>query len=326
MGIYKYLRALQTGAMAPTYPSFTSTYHHDQYPAIDPTQPALDCSNKIVIITGGGRGIGQAIAIGFARAHAKGIILLGRTQASLEDSANKIKAISPSTDVLLTVADIQQPSQVQSAFSTAVSHFNTVPDILINNAGALRGAGNIIDIDIEEIWSSFEINTRGPLIVSQAFLRANRSHTPDATRTIINVSSGSAHIPYAPGAAAYSCAKSATARIMEFLHHENPEWKVFNIQPGVVATDMAKQAARKALDSPELSAGLAVWLAASSEARWFNGKFVWANWDVEELLERKEEIVERDLLSFTLKGWADDVSTDSLIDIARGVTRNAERE
>ncbi|PPJ55217.1 hypothetical protein CBER1_05719 [Cercospora berteroae] len=312
--------------MAPTYPSFfTPTYHHDQYPAIDPTQPALDCSNKIVIITGGGRGIGQAIAIGFARAHAKGIILLGRTQTSLEASFNKIEAISPSTDVLITVADIQQPEQVLSAFSTAISHFNTVPDILINNAGALLGVGNIIDVEIEDFWSSFEINTRGPLIVSQAFLRANRSHTPEVNRTIINVSSGAAHVPYAPGTAAYSCAKGAAARRMEFLHHENPGWKIFNIQPGVVATDMTKQAARKALDSPEVSAGLAVWLATSSDARWFKGKFVWANWDVGELLERKEEIVEKNLLSCTLKGWASDVSTDSLIDIARGVTRNAER-
>lgn len=47
-----------------------------------------------------------------------------------------------------------------------------------------------------------------------------------------------------------------TPRMTEFLHHEHPEWKVFDMQPGVVATEMARQAARKAPDRPGLAAGL----------------------------------------------------------------------
>ena len=76
--------------MAPLYPSFTDTYHHEQYPAIDPTQKELDCSEKVVVITGGGRGIGKAIAVAFAKAHAKGIVLMGRTRSTLETAAAEV--------------------------------------------------------------------------------------------------------------------------------------------------------------------------------------------------------------------------------------------
>ena len=290
--------------MTPRHPSFTPTYHHDVYPAIDPTSPALDCSDKIVLITGGGRGIGKAIAKGFAAAKAKGIVLLGRDATTLQTSAAEIRTLSPSTDVFIATADIQQQDQVQKALQDVVAHFGTVPDVLVNNAGGLRGQGPIIDVDIDDFWESFELNTRGPLIVSQAFLRSARAHDAEKKgRTIINISSGAAHVPYAPGIASYSCAKAATCRIMEFLHHENPEWNIFSIQPGVVATDLSRGYGRAGEDSGELPAGFAVWLAVSPDAGVFSGKFLWANWDVHELLSRREEILEKNLLEFGLKGW-----------------------
>lgn len=151
--------------MAPTYPSYTPTHHNDQYPAIDPTKPAPDCSSKTVVITGGGRGIGKAIAIAFAQAHAKGIALLGRTESTLQEMSDAIKKISHSTDVLLAIADIQDKKQVQNAIDTTVKHFSGVPDVLVLNAGALKGVGSLIGVDIDDFWSSFEINTRGLLVV-----------------------------------------------------------------------------------------------------------------------------------------------------------------
>ncbi|KAF7194069.1 Short chain dehydrogenase citE [Pseudocercospora fuligena] len=311
--------------MEPTYPSYTPTCHHDQYPAIDPSQPSLDCSNKIVLITGGGRGIGKAIATAFAEAHAKGIALVGRAESTLRETSQAIKQISPRTDVFITTADIQDKTQTQAAIEATLAHFSVVPDVLVMNAGVLRGVGSLIDVNIDDFWSAFEINTKGPLIVAQAFLRANRQHSPDAKRTIINVSSGSAHIPYAPGGCAYGTSKLASAKIVEYLHHENPEWNVFNMQPGVVATDLAKQASRAGEDSPRLPAGFAVWLAASPDAKWLNGKFLWANWDINELLEKKEEIHKRDLLTFILKDWTD-LSAKALIERARSVHGNAKKE
>ena len=313
--------------MAQPYPSFTPTYHHDQYGAIDPTQPALNCSEKIVLITGAGRGIGKAIAIAFAKAHAKGIAILGRTKSTLHETATEVKKVSGgSTDVFVTTADIMVQSEVQAAMDSTIEHFRgRVPDVLVNNAGGLHGIGSLADVDIDDFMKAFDLNVKGPLIVTQAFIRASRKHNQDAPRTLINLPSGAAHLPFAPTAAAYGCSKLANSKITEYVHHENPSWNVFNMQPGVVATDLARQAGRKAPDQPELPAGFAVWLASHPDARHLNGKFIWANWDINELLERKEEIQKRDLLTLTLKGWAEDMNAEELKNRAASVHRNADR-
>ncbi|KAF2161216.1 hypothetical protein M409DRAFT_69847 [Zasmidium cellare ATCC 36951] len=299
------------------YPSFTKTYHHDQYPAIDPKQPALNCSQKIILITGAGAGIGQAIAIAFAQASAKGIALLGRTKATLDETAAKVREASDRTDVFIATADITSQKDVQAAMDGVLGHFDAVPDVLVNNAGGSVGRGLLIDVDLAEFTKCHRLNAIGPLIVSQAFLRANRARTPETPRTIINLPSGAAHLPYAPGGAAYMTSKLASTKITEILHYEHPEWNIFNMQPGVVATELARQAGRRAPDDPRLPAGMAVWLSASPEARELNGRFVWANWDVGELLERKEEIQRGSLLNVWLRGWAEGVSAEELMETAR---------
>ena len=314
--------------MASTYPSFTRTYHHDQYPAIDPTQPQFDCSQKIILITGGGRGIGKAIAIGFAKAHAKGIALLGRTRSSLEEAAAEVKKASGGrTDVHTVTADIMVQGQVIDAMDSVITHFDeTVPDVLVNNAGGILGLGSLADLDIDEFMKAYDLNVRGPLTVLQTYLRANRHHSPDTPRTVINLSSGAAHLPFTLTAAAYGSSKLAISKITEYAHHEMPTWNIFNMQPGVVGTDLARQAGRRSEDQAELPAGCAVWLATHPHARKLNGKFIWANWDIDEVLDRAEEIQKRDLLSLTLKGWAEDTNAEEMKKTIARVHRNADRK
>lgn len=313
--------------MSKHYPSFTPTYHHNEYPAIDPRQPSLSCSGKIVLITGGGRGIGQAIAIAFAKAHATGIALLGRTKSALDETAATIQETSRGeTDTFVVTADFTIQDQIKYAFDSTISHFGRVPDILVNNAGGFACTGDIADVDIDAFMITFDMNVRGPLTVMQTFIQAARKESPTTPRTIINLPSGAAHIPYAQTMAAYGTSKLANAKLTEYAHHENPDWNVFNMQPGVVATELARKSGRKAPDAPELPAGFAVWLAKSPEARKLNGRFVWANWDVNEVLDRVEEIEKRGLLMLSLKGWAEEYSGEDLKAIARGFHRNADRE
>lgn len=311
----------------PLYPSFTTTYHHQEYAAIDPTQAYLDCSNKIILVTGAGTGIGEAIAIAFAKARAKGVALLGRTEATLKSVADKIASRSQQTDTLVVTADITSREQVAAAFEKVTKHFDTAPDVLVNNAGGMLATGSVADIDIDGFWKTHELNVLGPLIVTQAFIRAARASTQsDARRTIINIPSGAAHLPYAPTAVAYSTSKLANAKVLEYIHHEHPDWLCVNMQPGVVATELARKAGRKAPDDPNLPAGMAVWLAADPRAEALNGKFFWANWDMDELLERKEEIREKGLLSLGLAGWAEGISPEDLIARAHSVHRDADKK
>lgn len=233
---------------------------------------------------------------------------------------------SDKTDTLVIPADITSRQQIESAFANITEHFDAAPDVLINNAGRLLAFGAVADIDIEAFWKTYELNVLGPLIVTQAFIRAAKaSKEPDTRRIIINIPSGGAHIPYAPTAVAYSTSKLANAKVLEYVHYEHPEWLAVNMQPGIVATDLARKAGRKAPDDPNLPAGIVVWLAADPRAQALNGNFVWANWNVDEVLE-KEEIREKGLLSLGLTGWADGISPENLIARARSVHRDADHK
>lgn len=267
------------------------------------------------------------MAIAFAQAHAKGIALLGRTKGTLEETASEVQQTTSTTDVFVATADITDQTQVQSAFTAMVEHYGVAPDVLVNNAGALVARGAMIDVDIEQLWKSFDVNTKGPLIVSQAFSRAARdSREPDALRTLINIPSGAAHLPFYPNGGPYAISKLASTKITEYLHYENPGWNVFNMQPGVVATELARKAGREAPDDPALPAGMAVWLSASPKARELSGLFMWANWDVDELLSKIEEIKRRGLLKMSLKGWAEESSDEDLVEIARSTLPKAGKQ
>lgn len=56
----------------------------------------------------------------------------------------------------------------------------------------------------------------------------------------------------------------------------------------------------------DLPGAFCVWLSASKDAEFLRGRFVWSNWDVDELIQRKKDIIDRDLLKLGLKGWPTD--------------------
>jgi hypothetical protein len=90
---------------------------------------------------------------------------------------------------------------------------------------------------------------------------------------------------------------------MAYVAAENPSIVAVALHPGIVDTDMTIDSFKKfALDKPELVGAVAVWLAGWNDPsrRFLSGRYVSANWDVEELLERKKEIVEGNLLTMKL--------------------------
>jgi NAD(P)-dependent dehydrogenase (short-subunit alcohol dehydrogenase family) len=88
----------------------------------------------------------------------------------------------------------------------------------------------------ESLWVQFDVNVRGSMLVVRQFI----AQAPMGA-TLINISSGGAIFDFVPGLAGYSASKLATLKLMEYLHQEEQGLRVFNIQPGVVATAMAKE-------------------------------------------------------------------------------------
>ena len=101
------------------------------------------------------------------------------------------------------------------------------------------------------------------------------------------------------------------AKLDEYLAEENQQIRVFTVHPGIVDTNMVEKAIGRKnlpsadfLDEAELPANFMLWLASSESEFLKSGRFLWANWDVEELVARKAEI-EADPLLFriTIGGW-----------------------
>ena len=303
--------------MAP-FPSPTSVWHTETYDSISPTRPELSAKGKTVVITGGGTGIGAETARSFAKAGASRIALLGRREGPLLETKASIEHQFSNVEVFVAATDITKKTEVDKAFAQFVGDGKI--HILVSNAAMIGPQDPVRDVDCDGFLSAIQQNLKGSLLVAQAFLRCA---APDAVA--IETNSSAAHINFAPQFAAYSVAKLAVFRLWDSLAFANPEVSVFHVQPGIVDTDMNKEAGgvdavgfqdngkwhqlitkwkmvKLIYGLVSLPASFNVWLA-SSEARFLKGKFLWANWDVDELKTQAKEIEMGTKLSIGLVGW-----------------------
>lgn len=173
------------------------------------------------------------------------------------------------------------------------------------------------DADSDKFLKAIQHNLSGSLFVAQAFLRYAST---DAV--VIDVNSFAARLNFGPGFALKSVAKLAIFRLWDSLAFANPDLNVFHVQPGVVDTAMNREAGGVAaagfedhgewirrmehheadFDLVSLLASFNVWLA-SPEARFLKGKFLWTNWDVNELKSRTREVEASIQLNIGLIGW-----------------------
>lgn len=296
-------------------PSATRIYHKTTYPSIDPKRPELSVQGKTIVITGGGTGIGAEIASSFAKAGAKRIALLGRREQPLLETKARIEAENPATEVLALPTDITKKTEVISAFERATSEAHSV-DVLISNAAILGAKGLIKDVDEDQLLQGITMNLLSNFNLSKVFL----THaSKDAT--LVEINSAVAHVNVGLQLTTYSVSKAATARFYSALAYEHPDLNVYCIQPGVVDTDLARDSGYKPkregeemvfkeedvgklsmFDDARLPADFCVWLA-SPEARFLKGKYLWANWDVEELKANAEKIKASSLMELGLIGW-----------------------
>ncbi|KAJ9609584.1 hypothetical protein H2200_005911 [Cladophialophora chaetospira] len=270
-------------------PTYTKQYHSDVYSDIDASRPNLSVKGKRVVVTGGAGGIGSATAEAFAIAGASEVVILGRTQQTLDQTKAAISSKYPNTSIVSITANIADPKSVADAFGTIAKRGQI--DIFVNNAGAMS-VGTVAESDPIKWFNVFETNIKGSLLAVQAALK--NINTKDGV--IINVTTAAGHMPYVPVSSSYATSKLASAKLFEYVQHENPSLRVFNIQPGAIGTTTlaSKFMEESGLSFPqqdkvELPANFMVWLS-SPEAAFLKGRFVWANWDVKELLEKKQAL------------------------------------
>ena len=296
------------------FPSFTKVFHHAPYDAIDPSLPELSAADRTVLIAGAGSGIGQATAIAFAQAGAKVIILTGRRVQELEDTKRKIESAGLKSELLVRALDVTLESEVEQVFDEALSRYGPT-DICVFAAGHLSLRGKLSESTVSNYWDSFEVNVKGAFLVNHAFL--NQSAEDDRDRVLIFINTALAHLVPSQtlGPASYPISKLAQAKLVEHSAAENKDrkrFKTYAVHPGIVPTrlsdltmDMCPPGTRDYIDwdVAELPARFFVWLASPKASFIPSGKFLWANWDVNEMYERKDEFQKEIVLTQTLHGW-----------------------
>lgn len=281
-----------------------------KYPAIDPTNPANSAAGKTVLVTGGASGIGLAIVRAFAAAGASSIIYLGRRVAILDETSRQLREDFPRTKFKTYAADVMNREAIENMFAELRSGDEDV-DILVLNAAYTEQGLAACAYSPEEMRQSFDTNVLGNMNLVRGFLgraadtsRVKRSRTiagghgggddapvANADKVIIDVSTASAYLTI-PLNAIYGASKAAFTHMMQHVQLENPAVRVHSFNPGIVYTEGMAQAGFAQdhgyeWDDASLSGGFAVWLA-SPAAAFLSGRFVFANWDVEEMMEMKD--------------------------------------
>lgn len=220
-------------------PSFTKKYYHAPYPAIDPNKPELSADGKVVLITGGGSGVGQATALAFAKAHAKVIVILGRRINALQETKRLVQRLDGPTTIANYRVDVTDEKAVADCFRDVTFRYGRV-DVCVHAAAYLADRATIKETKLSEFWSSFDVGVKGTFIVTQQFL----NHCSDKDPIFISVNSliahlAAVHVDSAP--ASYAASKIAVAKLAEYTASENPHIRCYSLHPGIIETDMQRK-------------------------------------------------------------------------------------
>ncbi|HWF15887.1 MAG TPA: SDR family oxidoreductase [Acidimicrobiales bacterium] len=162
------------------------------------TQPSFDFSERVVVVTGGSRGVGKETARAFVAAGAH-VVACGRHEAEVEGA------------VFMT-ADVRKPADAEKVVAKAVEHFGRL-DVLINNAG---GAPHAMAADMSPrfVEAVINLNLLAPLWCAQSAHKVMAVQEDGGC--IVNVSSVSGLRP-SPGASAYGAAKAGLINLTSTL-------------------------------------------------------------------------------------------------------------
>ena len=235
---------------------------------------------KIAIVTGGSRGIGKAIALGFAKAGAK-VALTSRKINDLEANAAEIKAFGG--EALPVQAHLGKKEEIDKMVEVVMDRFGRI-DILVNNAGASPAMGSVLESD-ERLWDTImNLNMKGLYFTSQAVARVMKEQ---GGGKIINIASVDGFMPE-PGVSVYSISKAGVRMITKAFASELAPFniRVNTIAPGPISTKMlnshwfhlsqeeaqkeqeamANLTPMKRIGDPDEIAGAAIYLASDASS------------------------------------------------------------
>ena len=195
---------------------------------------------RVAIVTGGGSGIGRAVAIALAE-EGFSVVVAGRRKEALQ--ATLQQAGTSSAGMLAVPADVRDPGSVRALFARSHDAFGRV-DLLFNNAGVVAPAVPIEQLEYEQWKSTVDTNLTGAFLCTQEAVRLMKSQLPRGGR-IINNGSISAHAPR-PNSAPYTATKHAITGLTKSTSLDGRKFDIAcgQIDIGNAATEMTESMSR----------------------------------------------------------------------------------
>ncbi|WP_199741611.1 SDR family NAD(P)-dependent oxidoreductase [Legionella sp. km535] len=178
--------------------------------------------DRVFIITGGGSGIGKALALNLAE-RGKSVLIVGRRESLLKETA------AASALIKYVCADVST-SEGREIIRV---HLNNIPQIsaLVNNAGTLEPLVPIQDIQLADWHRTFATNLDAPLFLPQLFIDKLQHGR------VLNIGSGAAYFPI-KGWTAYCVSKAALSMLTRCCQLETDSISFASVMPGIIDTEM----------------------------------------------------------------------------------------
>jgi NAD(P)-dependent dehydrogenase (short-subunit alcohol dehydrogenase family) len=223
----------------------------------------MKLKDKVALITGGGRGIGKAIAVAYAREGAK-LALCARTHQELEETVKEIQTLKAECKGWSCDVSLEEP--VRDFVADVLKVFGRV-DVLVNNAGVMTRPVPMTQLEVKKWDYTIAVNLRGPFLVTRNVLPLM---IKQKSGSIINVSSAIGRSAY-PNFIAYATSKWGLEGFTQTLATEVGSYNIRanTVEPGYVATKLTGYSGSK----PDSVTDVFVYLA-SDEARGVTGKML----------------------------------------------------
>lgn len=189
--------------------------------------------DRVAVVTGASRGIGEAVAVELLRSGARGVVITSRKPDNLDAAAQRI---GEADRLLPLVGKADDPEHAREAVARTIGHFGGC-DILVNNAGTNPSAGMIAEVELGAIDKTWAVNQRGPLLFAR---EAWSQWMAEHGGSIVNIASTGGMGP-TPLLGAYNISKAAVIHLTRQLALEMaPKVRVNAVAPAVVRTRLAR--------------------------------------------------------------------------------------
>jgi NAD(P)-dependent dehydrogenase (short-subunit alcohol dehydrogenase family) len=222
--------------------------------------PSLDATGKVVIVTGASKGLGRAMALGFAEAGAD-VVVASRKLGPCEAVADEVRAMG--RRALAVSCHVGDWDQCAALVDATVAEFGRI-DVLINNAGITGPHRDAIDLTSADALGVFDVNLFGVIRATAAFVPLLRR---SADPVIINVSSGMGSLAFTHDpsrvestiiAPLYTASKAALTMLTTQYAKAFPDIRINAVDPGYTATDLnAHSGPQTVIEGTDAIVGLA---------------------------------------------------------------------